>query len=100
MRKTILRMSFTVALAAVAATMAICTLAGFRSSPAVPAEGYLLADYGGSVAIFAAGDTETPVEVTEISLDSLREGDRALIESGLAVSSGEELAALLEDLGS
>ena len=103
MRKTILRMIVTVGLMAVAVTMAAFTMAGFQKDgdAARPGE-YLVADYGGSVAVFdsADGSMENPLQVTDIELGSLRAADRALIETGVPVASREELMALLEDLGS
>ena len=102
MRKTIVRMVVLVSLMAVAVTMAAFTAAGFREAPAAVPGTYLVADFGGSVAVFDSGDSgmENPLQVTDIDLDSLRAADRALIEIGVPVSDREELVALLEDLGS
>ena len=103
MRKTIIRLIVTVSLMAVAVTMAAFTLAGFREDGSAGQPGsYLVADYGGSVAVFDSGDSdmEDPLEVTDIELGSLRASDRAMIRTGVPVSSREELLALLEDLGS
>ncbi|MCD8240332.1 MAG: hypothetical protein LUB58_02935 [Oscillospiraceae bacterium] len=88
-------------LIAIAVTLATFTIADFGGGRAA-AEGapYLLWESGGNVAAFAADDLKHPVTVTEIRLSSLREADRGLIADGLPVNSQEELAQLLEDLGS
>ena len=67
-----------------------------------PAAGLLLADYQGSIAVFESGDRgrNEPIRITDIPLASLRDSDREMIERGYAVTSQEELLALLEDLGS
>ena len=100
--KAIIRMVLMVCLMAVAVTMAAFTAADFRkrAEGAAPSGSYVLADYGGSVAIFDGGNTEAPVQVTDIELDTLRAADRKLIETGVPVSTKEELMALLEDIGS
>ena len=102
MVKTIIRMIIMITLMAVAVTMAAFTVAGFRRDPAGEgvSTGYVLAAYGGSVAVFERGDRESPLEVTDIELARLRAADRAMIETGVPVSDREELMALLEDLGS
>lgn len=79
--------------------MAVFTIADFRRANAARAErGYVLGVQGGSVAVYAGNDPETPLEVTDIELASLRESDRALIEAGLPAATREELLQLLEDL--
>ena len=100
--KMIIRMVIMVCLMAVAVTMAAFTAAGFRKHTEGDAQtgSYVLADYGGSVAIFDSGNSETPMQVTDIELATLRAADRKLIETGVPVSTREELVALLEDLGS
>ena len=104
MWKTIVRVIVTVSLMAVAVTMAAFTAAGFRKNGGESGRpgAYLVAEYGGSVAVFDGGDRalKNPLQVTEIGLDSLRAADRALIETGVPVPTREELMALLEDLGS
>ena len=101
MLKTMIRMVVLITLMAVAVTMAAFTAAGFRKdSAAGESSGYVLAEYGGSVAIFERGNRETPLQVTDIELDRLRAADRAMIETGVPVSGREELMTLLEDLGS
>ena len=61
---------------------------------------YILGEADGLVAVYSGDDPKHPVEVTRIELASLRESDRSLIAAGLPVESPEELAQLLEDLGS
>ena len=102
MLKTVIRMVVTVCLLAVAVTMAAFTAAGFRKKPAETGSPgtFVLAEFDGSVAVFEGGNTERPVQVTDIGLDTLRAADRAMLEAGVPVSSKEELMALLEDLGS
>lgn len=104
MWKTILRVIVLVSLMAVAVTMVAFTAADFQKEPAggTPSGTYMVADYGGSVAVFDRGDStlSAPLQVTEIRLAGLRAADRAMIETGVPVSSREELMALLEDLGS
>ena len=62
-------------------------------------EGYTLCAKNGCVAVLEPDSGGRPV-ITDIELATLREADRSLIESGLTVSSREELLSLLEDLGS
>ena len=98
-----IRMILCAALAALAITLAAMLLAGFRPRQGMPdlADSmFYLAPSGGKVAVFIPEQPETPVTVTAIELDSLRERDRDLIAAGMPVSSREELAQLLEDLGS
>ncbi len=61
---------------------------------------FTLAQHDGCVAVYSASDREKPLLVTDISLSSLRQTDRELIERGIGVSSHEEVLGLLEDLGS
>ena len=102
MVKTIIRMIVMISLMAVAVTMVAFTAAGFRRDSAGDgaSEGYVLAAYDGSVAVFERGNPEAPLQVTDIELARLRAADRAMIETGVPVSGREELMALLEDLGS
>ena len=88
-------------LAAVAVTLAAFTVAGFTGRETPQQESlYLLRDSGGRVAVYSREDPATPITVTDIETDTLREGDRALLAQGLPAASWEELAGLLEDLGS
>ncbi len=92
------RIVLCVCLLAVAVTMAAFTLADLRKPD--PSGALMLGAWEGSVAVFDRGDTAAPLRVTDIELKSLRATDRALVEHGIPVSSGEALQALLEDLGS
>lgn len=95
------------ALCAVALTLAVFTLAGFsptrtaRTSLPVVSEGsFVLGELDGNIAVFASGNMQTPITITNIELDQLREADRSLISAGLVAGSESELMQLLEDLGS
>lgn len=61
---------------------------------------FVLREYGGYVGVFAADSTKTPLTVTNIEVDTLREADRDMLGAGIAVSDRDELLTLLEDLGS
>ena len=105
--KTGIRIIILTVMLALALTMATFTIAGFRSraeargeEPGASGSAYLLGETNGSVAVFDAGDLKTPLRVTGIEVGSLRRRDRELIAAGLPVASKEELAQLLEDLGS
>ena len=89
-------------MAAVAAGFTLAELASGTEETAQQAGEslYILGASEGLVAVYAGADTQHPLEVTGISLASLREGDRTLLARGLPVDSAEELAQLLEDLGS
>ena len=102
MKRILVRMILCAALAALALTLAVFTLAGFARDRGAPPPGslYVLREAGGNVAVYGARDLNRPLAITEIELESLREGDRAMIAGGLPVYSREELAQLLEDLGS
>ena len=94
------------ALCALALTMAVFTLAGFSPSrahtnPPVVSEGsFVLGEIDGNIAVFANGDMQNPLTVTNIELNQLREADRSMISAGLVAGSESELMQLLEDLGS
>ena len=102
-----IRIILCASLCAVALTMAVFTLAGFSPTrggrsvlPAVSEGSFVLGELDGNVAVFASGDLESPVTVTNIELRQLREADRSLISAGLIAGSESELLQLLEDLGS
>ena len=63
-------------------------------------ETYILRLSGDSVAIYLQGQEESPLLVTDIQANHLRESDRALLENGITVSSYDEILQLLEDLNS
>ena len=98
--KTLIRIILCATLSALAVTLAAFSLAGFRAVTPEQESLYMLRDTGGRVAVYGRERPETPVMVTGIETRTLREQDRALIAAGLPVGSREELAALLEDLGS
>ena len=97
--KTGIRIILCAALVCIAVTLAGFTLAGFRGQAPVQNSLYLLGESAGRVAVFGRDNPGTPVTVTDIAMSSLRERDRQLISDGLPVSTREELAQLLEDLG-
>ena len=100
--KTAVRLTICTALAAAAVTMASFTIAGFtgREDPQEVRAPYLLGEAGGYVAVFDPADRGHPLRVTEIEMSSLRTLDRERIAAGLPIGSREELAGVLEDLGS
>ena len=72
-----------------------------RMNPPVVSEGsFVLGESNGNRAVFANGDMQNPLTVTNIELDQLREADRSMISAGLVAGSESELMQLLEDLGS
>lgn len=78
------------------------TLAAYEyqwSVDAAEAE-FILREYGGVVGVFEPGRRSKPMSVTDIEVFSLREADRAMLETGIAVRDRAELMELLEDLGS
>lgn len=101
-----IRIILCAALCAIALTLAVFTLSGFSEGraraklPDVGEGSFVLGEVDGNVAIFAGGDMDAPVSVTNIELDQLREADREMINSGLVAGSESELMQLLEDLGS
>lgn len=101
-----IRIILCAALCALALTMAVFTLSGFShprthtGAPVVSEGSFVLGEVGGNIAVFANGDMENPLTVTNIELDQLREADRTMISDGLVAGSESELMQLLEDLGS
>lgn len=63
-------------------------------------EEFILKEYEGYIGIFAGGNGKTPIAVTEIDVDTLRNIDKRLLAEGVRVRGREEMAELLEDLGS
>ena len=61
---------------------------------------YFLRDSGGYVAVYEGRLSRTPVSVTAIETQLLRDTDRELLAMGIPVPDGAELLQLLEDLGS
>ena len=60
---------------------------------------YILADYGGRVAVFSPQRGSAPRRVTAIEVQHLPAVDRQLLKSGIPALNDLELAMLLEDLG-
>lgn len=65
----------------------------------VEAEGYVLREYNGNVAIYKPGG-KSPVSITDIEIITLREVDQKSLDSGITVKTQDELFSLLEDFGS
>lgn len=61
---------------------------------------YVLREYEGCVAVFSSVGDTSPMTLTDIEVGTLREADRQILNTGLAVADREELLTLLEDLGS
>lgn len=61
---------------------------------------YLVKVYHGKLAVFDPADENTPLEMTEIRADSLRNYDQDLLSKGITVYGNEELCMILEDFGS
>lgn len=93
---------FTVAFASVAIVQITAESAAVENLSGVQDDtgGYIVRDYGGYVGVYYNSGEEYPAIITEISLASLRQYDRELIETGFEVASRDELMLLLEDLGS
>lgn len=94
-----IRVGICAVLIAAAVGMAALTLTGFSLRGGAE-EGYILAASDGRVAVYEAGDRRTPIAVTDISLDTLRAADRAMLDAGIPVPDSDALLRLLEDLGS
>ena len=62
--------------------------------------GYLIKLHDGHIAVFDAGNPDTPIRLTNIPASSLRHYDRELLAVGIPVSTEEELLMRLEDFGS
>ena len=82
----------------------VCSIAvphtGWLPPQPAPGSVYVLRDCGGSVAVYDAASSGSPLRVTTIETKTLPQADRELLGQGLSVSSEEELLTLLEDLGS
>lgn len=62
--------------------------------------GFLLKEHDGYIAIYSAGQWNTPTMLTKIEVSSLRKVDRDMLEQGISAKTESEMLALLEDLGS
>lgn len=71
------------------------------AAPETPrAEGFVLGEYGGRVAVYGAGADAMPRKVTSIWVHYLPAADRNALKKGIRAADELVLAALLEDLGS
>ena len=70
------------------------------AAAAAPGPGYVLGEYQGRVAVYGAGEPDTPREVTAIRVHYLPSADRNALKDGISAVGDPALAALLEDLGS
>ena len=77
-----------------------------RSSGTAPAGGrenigtYILREQDGFIAVYGADSANTPLELTDIEVSTLRRVDQDMLEQGISAKSRDELLTLLEDLGS
>ena len=99
--KNRLRLALCVGMLCLAGAMAAFTVGSFQKRTGSGGfQGYILGESEGRVAVYDALDRSRPLTVTDIELSSLRESDRVLLLSGIQTDTAEELAELLEDLGS
>lgn len=61
--------------------------------------GYILTEYNGKLAVFHEGNSD-PIEIFDITLDSLPQQDQELLTKGLKTSSKKELLLWIEDYSS
>ena len=86
--------------------LAVCILAGAGAAAALLArdkdarEEYRIGCYGGLIAVYVPGEGSLPREVTSQPVELLPGADILQLREGISVRSREELAMLLEDLGS
>ena len=94
------RLRMYIGMCSMAAAAIMSGLALFPTeSAAAETEGYMLKNWCGKVAVYAVNGTE-PVETTDIELKNLPSADRKELEKGIIIQTDEELAQILEDLGS
>lgn len=62
--------------------------------------GFILRDYSGKIAVFAASDSNNPKYITDFDTAALPKPDRLLLMQGIHAETQEEIAMLLEDFGS
>lgn len=93
----------------IAIIMSAMTIASFRESsvattenaaPEFTAGGYVIKEHHGRIAVFDADELDSPITVTNININALRDSDRRLLTSGISLSDEAQVAQLLEDLGS
>ncbi len=92
-----------------AVIMSAMTIASFRESAAATSEvpapqlaavGYVIREHHGRIAVFSADEPYSPITVTNININALRDSDRQMLASGISLSDEAQVAQLLEDLGS
>lgn len=83
-----------------AAESAEAVSVSYVNENAVRADGFILKEYQGYIAIFAPGFDKTPATITGIEVKNLREADKELLKNGIHAETSEELMLLLEDFGS
>ncbi|MGI6028258.1 MAG: hypothetical protein ACOX81_02465 [Candidatus Heteroscillospira sp.] len=90
-----------IGIGALAAAMAFSAAAALApdTQAATESEGYVLRESCGRVAVFLPNGAQ-PVETTDIELKSLPAADRIKLTDGVFVENMEQLARILEDLGS
>lgn len=72
--------------------------AGLSVPDSAPSEtGYRLSELGGRIGVYYMGEL---LYCTEISVYSLREADRTLLQEGVRAETYSEVLSLLEDFGS
>ena len=79
------------------------TARSFHRAPGVRAEdaahsAYIVREADGYVAVYRADAPGTPMQITDIAVDDLREHDRELLRAGLGARDRQALLMLLEDL--
>jgi len=98
--KSRLRMYICAGALALSVTMSALALTAPAEGNELPEpEGYMLKSWCGKVAVYMPNGTE-PVETTGIELKNLPSADQNDLEKGIYISNDEELARILEDLGS
>ena len=66
------------------------------SAPTAPAVGYVVGQWEGLLAVFAAGDRQ-PLEVYDIYIAALPREEQVRLTAGIPAADDEALARLLED---
>lgn len=61
---------------------------------------FVVRELDGYVAVFFENNDKVPVTVTDISVNTLRDFDKKILQQGVIVPSKERLLMMLEDLGS
>ncbi len=61
---------------------------------------FIIREYNGTVCVFHEEYSNIPAIVTDIAIESLSDSDKALLLSGIRLSTREEVLMYLEDFGS